>query len=118
MIAERLKKYIELKELSFNKIETTIGCSHGMLSRSFSKKTDFGCSWLEKIAENYPDLNFDWVITGQGEMLRQNDKRIHVQKKITDTDELNKTINFQAETINRLSETINRQSEIIARLVK
>ena len=73
---------------------------------------------MEKIAENYPDLNFDWVITGQGEMLRQNSRRFPEHKRITDIDELNRTINSQAETINRLSETINRQSEIIARLVR
>lgn len=67
---ERLAQFIQYQELSIRAFELSINASDGMIRRAISNKTDIQSKWLTAIAENYPDLNIDWLITGRGEMLR------------------------------------------------
>jgi len=65
----RLKQYIDYRGISVSSIEQQIGAGDGVLRKAFSKKSDIKMTWLEKISENYPDLNMNWLITGKGSML-------------------------------------------------
>lgn len=67
---ERLSQFIQYQELSIRAFELSINASDGMIRRAISNKTDIQSKWLTVIAENYPDLNIDWLITGKGEMIR------------------------------------------------
>lgn len=63
---ERILKYLEIKGLSRYKFYKQTGLSNGYLD----KEGDISGSSYEKISYQYPDLNMDWVITGNGDMLR------------------------------------------------
>ncbi len=64
---ERLQAYLTYKNLSLRELERQCSISNGVLgrlSKSTSPKT------LKRIEEN-SDLNINWLLTGEGEMLRQ-----------------------------------------------
>ncbi|WP_136464916.1 S24 family peptidase [Flagellimonas onchidii] len=69
MITQRIKEYVNFKELTVSSFESSIGASNGMLRRAFKEKTDIKSQWLENILENYHDINPVWLITGKGEMI-------------------------------------------------
>lgn len=65
-ILDRLKLYLATKRLSARELERICSISNGVLGRlsqSTSPKT------LKKIEDN-SDLNIQWLLTGEGEMLR------------------------------------------------
>lgn len=68
---ERILKYLETKGLSRYKFYKQTGLSNGYLD----KEGDISGSSYEKISYQYPDLNMDWVITGNGDMLRTAEAR-------------------------------------------
>lgn len=67
MIKERIKKYLEAKRLSVREFERACGLGNGVVSR-ISKTTS--PATLNKIA-SHSDLNIDWLLTGEGEMLAE-----------------------------------------------
>ncbi len=51
-------------------MERMIGASKGVLSRAIANGTDIQSKWLMSIVENYPKYSGDWLLTGQGDMLK------------------------------------------------
>jgi len=64
-VKERIKQFIDFKQLSERKFSKKISPSETY----FTSTKTIGSDKLEKIAENFPELNMDWVITGRGEMI-------------------------------------------------
>lgn len=60
---DRLKEFLTLKGIGRNKFESKIGIATGYLS---SKSLTITSEVIEKAAEEFPDLNIDWLITGKG----------------------------------------------------
>ena len=52
-------------------MEQLIGASKGVLSKAFIKKTDIQTKWLQRIVENFPQYSGDWLLSGNGSMLKQ-----------------------------------------------
>lgn len=83
-IQERLRKYIEVKSLTPKQFEQISGLSNG----SFSKLSDnTRRSTVNRISIAFPDLNTSWLLTGEGEMLKQKeevkeDHSSQIKKKI------------------------------------
>lgn len=68
-VKERLIQYINHKGLSKNKFETICGFGSRYVSNiSVSIPPDK----IKIISLNFPDLNTGWLLTGEGEMLREN----------------------------------------------
>lgn len=70
-VKERLLKYIEYKNLNKNKFEKICGLGVGYVS-NISKS--LGESGHEKISNKFPELNMIWLLYGEGEMLKQQEK--------------------------------------------
>lgn len=64
---ERLKRFVEFKHIGRNKFEEKVGISFGYIS---SRSPTLGSEIIEKILKIYPDINIEWLITGEGEMTR------------------------------------------------
>lgn len=63
-----------LQLIDYQKVSIRIFCKKILVSSSyFAKNSAMGSDIIEKIAELYPNLNIDWVITGRGEMFLKND---------------------------------------------
>ncbi|SOS47318.1 conserved hypothetical protein [Tenacibaculum dicentrarchi] len=69
MVASRIKIFIRFKGVAVSKLERVIGASDGTLRNALKKGTEINSKWLGSISDNFPDLNFNWLITGKGNML-------------------------------------------------
>ncbi|SEI42332.1 hypothetical protein SAMN04487995_0597 [Dyadobacter koreensis] len=66
-VKERLKEYIHLKKISTRQFEIQLGLSNGYINnikKSISRAT------LENISMKHPNLNLEWLLLGEGEMLK------------------------------------------------
>lgn len=67
-ILERIEQIAENENIKIGSLERKIGASKGVLSRAINQNTDIQAKWIEKIVENYPLINANWLLTGIGEM--------------------------------------------------
>lgn len=51
-------------------MERSIGASKGVLSRAIARGTDIQAKWIELLVDNYPQYSTDWLLTGNGPMLK------------------------------------------------
>jgi SOS-response transcriptional repressor LexA len=76
-LKDRLLKFIELKSVSKNHFHKKIGVGNGYLD----KVSSIGSDVIENIVEAYPDLNINWLFTGEGLMVDNNKKEIQHDPK-------------------------------------
>ena len=69
-VKQRLIKFIKKKGLSQKKFEESVGFSNGYVN-NIAK--GIGAEKLQRILNVYPDLNQQWLLTGEGEMLTGSD---------------------------------------------
>jgi hypothetical protein len=67
---ERLMKFLNFLEISQKKFEENCNLSNGFVDKVGDSIREAN---LKKISSVYPDLNINWLKTGEGEMLRNND---------------------------------------------
>ncbi|MCM1168730.1 MAG: hypothetical protein NC324_02215 [Bacteroides sp.] len=70
MVPNRLKEYIDFKQISIYAFENAIGCSRGAIAKAIKESKSIGSVVVENILRIYPDLNPSWLLTGQGNMIR------------------------------------------------
>lgn len=66
MIIDRVLQIIDFKQINKNKFYIETGLSNGFLD----KVKDIGGSKIEQILKCYPEINPEWLLTGQGLMLK------------------------------------------------
>ena len=64
---ERTLRFIAHKGLSVKKFEEMCGLSNGYVN---SMKSGYGKSKLEQVLSAFPELNRDWLVYGEGEMIK------------------------------------------------
>jgi len=66
----RLLYFIENQlNISVLEFEKKINAPRGSINRFVNSDTNMGYDKIEKISNCYPELNMDWLISGEGEML-------------------------------------------------
>ena len=95
-IQERILQYLDLKEITPYRFCKDLGFSMGYLD----KKGAIGTDKYLKIIEYYNDLNANWLLTGEGEMLKPNIKEMPPLKRVA------KRVAFSEETKNTKNATI------------
>ena len=79
----RLKKWIDKKELNSSKFADIIGVNRATISHILSGRNKPSIDFLEKLLHVYPELNANWLITGIGYMqTKKQEKQVLVTKKI------------------------------------
>lgn len=66
-IKERIKEYCEVKNIAVFRFEHNAGISNGYFNNIKKRPSP---TVIEKIYRAFPDLNPAWLLTGEGEMLR------------------------------------------------
>lgn len=83
----RIEQIIKHKNLTSVKFAEAIGVQASSISHVVSGRSKPSFEFLEKIKNRYPELNMNWLISGEGEMF-----------SIGDSDEnQNEKINFEEE---------------------
>ncbi|MCM1302095.1 MAG: helix-turn-helix domain-containing protein [Alistipes senegalensis] len=73
-IIHRLKKYVDSKGISLNQIAVEIGVSNSYFSKMLKNSGSMGEDIVRKILLFYEDINVEWFVTGNGDMLKQKSK--------------------------------------------
>jgi transcriptional regulator with XRE-family HTH domain len=68
-VKERIIEFIRFKNISQKAFEKEVGLSNGYVNNI---RRSIQPDKLQKIALQYPDLNTGWLMTGEGEMIRNN----------------------------------------------
>jgi hypothetical protein len=66
-IKERTVKFVKYKGITMKSFESKCGLSTGYVT---SMRKGFGADKLNNVLKAFPDLNRDWLLYGEGEMLR------------------------------------------------
>lgn len=110
-VKERLKEFIKLKNISDRRFCTTVGLSHTYINnirRTISPEK------VQQIKVHYPELNIEWLLTGEGEMLKGKEgivKEPLANYGRSSTDE--KLIEFLMNQNKSLEQIVHDQNEIM-----
>lgn len=115
-IKERTYSFIDYKGITVKKFEELCGLSNGYIS---SMRKGFGSDKLNNVLTMFPELNREWLLYGEGEMLnpkviQNNQNGDNIQgHSVT----VNKTEKDYLEIIKRQSEQLSKSQEQIDRLL-
>lgn len=71
---DRLIEFLSFLELGQNAFEKKVGIANGYISKL---KSSIGSGHIGKISTAYPELNTTWLLTGEGEMLKNSMEITH-----------------------------------------
>lgn len=66
----RFLHYLEYKGITENRATVECSLSNGLLGQAKKGKADLGDKAIDKILNTYQDLSKVWLLTGEGEMLK------------------------------------------------
>ena len=69
----RFVQYLEYKGINDNQATVECGLSNGLIGQARSGKSDLGAKTIDKILNAYQDLSRVWLLTGEGNMLTEQD---------------------------------------------
>lgn len=67
-LKERVKQFLEYKHLGQRAFELSVGLSNGYVN---SIRKGLGADKLENILRVYPELNREWLLYGEGDMIKE-----------------------------------------------
>lgn len=76
---ERLQVYMEFKGINDNQMTIDADLSNGLLGKLKKSGKGMNSINIEKILTSYPDLSADWLLTGRGNMLKEEKNSIAVE---------------------------------------
>lgn len=71
---DRIKEYIDYKGFNNSKFEKLTDLSNGYVATQSKRNADVGEGVFKKILDNCLDINPVWLLTGNGEMLKEGDQ--------------------------------------------
>lgn len=80
-ILARIEEISKHEGITIGALEKKIGASKGVLSRAISRGTDIQAKWIESLVENYPNYSTEWLLTGNGSMLKSAREEPQVEVK-------------------------------------
>ena len=72
-INNRIKSILEESQLTPSEFAAAIGTSRSNLTHLLSGRNQPSFSLLEKLLKAFPQVRTEWLVTGLGEMLRDED---------------------------------------------
>lgn len=82
---DRITKVIEYSEFSPAEFAEEIGVQRSSISHILSGRNRPSLDFITKIKSKFPDIEWNWLITGTGEMLQN--KELVEEREITETEE-------------------------------
>lgn len=73
-VGDRLQQFINYTKLSNRAFAKRVGFTNGVISQIVSGKTlSFGIDKVVSIFSTYPELNIEWLLTGEGSMFKNSE---------------------------------------------
>ncbi|WP_294185169.1 hypothetical protein [uncultured Sphingobacterium sp.] len=102
----RIKVIADREGLSVTAFESAVGASRGVFTRALSNNTDVQAKWLVSIVEKFPAYSSEWLLKGEGEML----KPIHAQEEDEGGYVANEADGLTNAVVNSLKQVITSQN--------
>jgi hypothetical protein len=109
---ERIAMYLQFRAITPHSFERKIHLSNGYFSKQSKNLGSVGSDILVKIHESYPELSMLWVLTGEGQMIH--DEEIPNSNQISKVNEFSN----RYETENRKLKSLESDVEKLSVLVK
>ena len=77
---KRIKQYIDYKGITNQNFEKQVGFSNGAFASQLKNNRTIGVDKLENILIAFPELNPEWLLTGNGEMIKTKSKKNVIEK--------------------------------------
>ena len=77
----RIKKWIESKELKSSSFADKIGVNRATISHVLSGRNKPSIDFLDKMIRAFPDLNSNWIVSGDGLMYKSDGVKEVVKSK-------------------------------------
>ena len=121
-MVERVLLLMKVKNLSPSKFADDIGIQRSGMSHIMSGRNLPSLDFVVKVLQKFPDVNSDWLVRGQGPMLRTSQidlfevsppviERISEGNQPRTEENVTKDVDFQEEIPNNAPATLNRQKE-------
>lgn len=68
---QRIKRYIDFRGIRVSVLEREVGMSNGSFASQLKNNKTIGVDKLENILKIYEDINVEWLLTGNGNMLKE-----------------------------------------------
>ncbi|PTS98684.1 peptidase S24 [Flavobacterium sp. HMWF030] len=83
---QRIKRYIDFRGIRVSVLEREVGMSNGSFASQLKNNKTIGVDKLENILKIYGDINVEWLLTGNGNMLKEvvleyNDPKVNELKE-------------------------------------
>lgn len=128
-LQNRLRRFINYLDLSMRAFEYQCNIKAGTASKMSEKSYS---TTFHKIQQAFPQLNIDWLMTGEGEMLLQDDGTPQITATITgnnnhiaghdlnnaETARLLQLLHAQSQQLDKAQSQIDRLLSIIEKLSK
>lgn len=84
-VKERIREFVKFKKIPIRSFEASIGVSYGYVN---SIRVSIQPDKISSIASFYPDLNIDWLLTGNGDMIKIGDINTSEGRSVTNAGQI------------------------------
>ena len=78
----RLQRFLDAENITQSQLAERLGVAKASISHILAGRNKPGFDFIQSMAQNYPDLNLDWLIAGKGKMYKsQNSPQAIVHRR-------------------------------------
>ena len=103
-IIERLRQFVEYKQISKSKFYKLVQLSNGYLD----KNRNVGSDKIKRILETFPEINPDWLILGTGPMIKNEIKESDIAYGVPE----NVKLKYEIEHLKKMTELLKKEVEL------
>ena len=108
-VKDRTIEFVKYKGITMKSFEIKCGLSTGYVT---SMRKGFGLDKLNNVLTAFPELNRDWLLYGEGEMIKSVNSSPTLDKAIDEIAEQRKLVAKSQEQIDRLLAIIEKMQAI------
>ena len=91
-VAKRLKKWMNEKSLNATELANVLGVQKSSISHILSGRNKPSFDFLSKLKTQFPDINLDWIVSGNENVYSSNQESIENKENINQNKDTDKNI--------------------------
>lgn len=112
---DRIKRFIEMQNLSSSSFANEIGVQRSSVSHVLSGRNKPSLDFVVKIKDRFPEVNLEWLINGKGGMIASKEKKETDKKPISKVDVEPEQKSFQFDNNPVSNKQVEKEKEFIVK---